>query len=139
MNFHFVPRECFVFVLWFFFYLNYKLNLNVIVCILGCWLLSVLQILMLPLTMFLSPGSSARFNVNFHGLEISVDIVQASSTATQIRWVLGREHFAQNTETIYTTILVINNYSLQHASSSSRKILRLDNCLQELKKEHCEN
>lgn len=58
-----------------FFYLNYKLNLNVIVCVLGCCLLSVLHIQMLPLTMFLWSGSYARFNVNSHDSEISAEIV----------------------------------------------------------------
>lgn len=67
--------HCFARTLCLCFYLNYKLNLNVIVCVLGCCLLSVLHIQMLPLTMFLWPGSSARFNVNSHDSEISAEIV----------------------------------------------------------------
>lgn len=47
--------HCFARMLCLCFYLNYKLNLNVIVCVLGCCLLSVLHIQMLPLTMFLVP------------------------------------------------------------------------------------
>lgn len=56
------------------------------------------------------------FIVNSRDSGISVEIVLATIMAIQIRLVPDPLHFAQNTATICTTILLINNYLPQSAA-----------------------